>query len=133
MNVTQKRQLAHEIKEDMSHRFCTDTWWKHPMFSKLFGQDITYTDGVKMIAEKADAYWLIDKVIGDIYDMELYKHGRLIEIRLDVDIENSTGKLSYVDGDYNALNEVEIPFTDFPMEHLKLWMSNSVLLLPCEY
>ena len=50
------QQDAAALEADLA-QFCgTDNWWKH------WTGRITYTDGVKFLAEKAGAFWLIDLV-----------------------------------------------------------------------
>ena len=52
--LTQQDVVA--LEADLAQFSGTDNWWKHRT-----GR-LTYTDGVKFLAEKAGAFWLIDLV-----------------------------------------------------------------------
>lgn len=41
---------------DLSHFHCTENYWRH------WSKRLAYTDGVKFVAERGGAYWLIDAV-----------------------------------------------------------------------
>lgn len=44
-------------KADLAPFTGSETWYRHAINRK-----ITFTDGAKYVAEKADAYWLLDEI-----------------------------------------------------------------------
>ena len=88
-----------------------------------------YTDGVKAMADKYGAYWLIDVIAS--YQSKLKK----AEFQI-WEIEASEGKAVVImkeDTDRKPLVRQEIKYTTFPSGTFKLWLSNGTLLLPSEY
>ncbi len=107
----------------------TDNWYRH------WTKAITYTDGVKFVAEKYGAYWLIDAIASYQHKKILHENGledfQLWE--LTVNQEKSTAILKCRrDTDEAPLITQRIPFTDFP-ESIKLYVEGGVLLLPNEH
>ena len=100
----------------------TENYYKHP-----YG--IYYTDGVRYLAEKARSYWLIDAIASwqrevgscsfQIWELRV-KDGRgLLTMKEDT---NEPVKVSQV-----------IHYTDFPLQYIKLYLVDRVLMLPSEY
>ncbi len=88
---------------------------------------IHFTDGVKYMAERAGAYWLID-AIGSYRRKEAFQ---IWELKVDA---GKRAVLTMVeDSDEPVLVRQEIPFTDFPMQSIKLYLIDGILLLPSEY
>ena len=112
------------------------------------------TDGIMGVAQEASAYWLID-IVGSLkYEpkvwAEMNEH-RLIVCKLEVNLEKSTavftatempedGKTSTLEA-AKAIYTQEIPYTDFPLEEVTMWLDmesrshegEQVLFLPSEY
>ena len=107
-------------ESDLAQFTCTENYYRHP-----FG--ITYTDGVKFMAEKAEAYWLIDAIAS-------YQSKEPFQLwELAVKDDRSAVLTARTDSDQDPFITQEIPYTDFPMERITLWVSDGVLLLPSEY
>ena len=87
------------------------------------------TDGVKALAEAAGCYWLLDVIGSYQYDTKLDKAFQVW--KLSVDLENSTGVVRGYN-DNTLIIEQEIPFTDYPLAELKLFLMDGILLLPNE-
>ena len=51
-------QVASQNTLDLSGFTGSERWYRHPLVTSL-----VYTDGVKYVAERAGAYWLIDKIV----------------------------------------------------------------------
>jgi len=97
---------------------------------------IVYTDGVKFVADKGKAYWLIDAIASwqpeiknnpDAY-FQVWKL-KVNEDRtalLTCEIEDSEGKTK-------TPVKQEIKYTDFPLKEVKLYCVDGVLMLPTEY
>jgi hypothetical protein len=92
---------------------------------------IIYTEGVKDLAEKCHAYWLIDLIIShqlikkvkaerfQVWDLKRVKADKFTIITTD--------------GNSNKVSSQNIPYSDFPYDIATLWLVDGTLLLPCEY
>lgn len=101
----------------------TEYYYKHWLGYK-------YTDGVKYLAQKAGAFWLIDAVCSYQYkfkniDFQLWE--------LTVNEDNSAVLTMREDSDKPLLVKQEIPWTDFPLQHIELYFIDGVMLLTSEY
>lgn len=119
MNET---QLLHHLKQFTG----TEQWFRHEIYRLL-----TYTEGVQFLAENAEAYWLIGEILGAQYDSIEVKREPFQCWTLTTD--KNRGILTCEDGNGLAVFRKFIPFTDFPMKEIRLFFTNSVLLLPSEY
>ena len=88
------------------------------------------TDGVLALANAAECFWLLD-VIGS-YQTNKKLDPNFQVWKLTVDHETHKGKVCAFN-DATFVLEQDIPFTDFPLEELKLYLMRGVLLLPSEY
>lgn len=106
---------------------CTEQHHRHAVGPML------YTDGVKLLAEAAQCYWLLD-LIGS-YQPSLAKEEDFQSWVLDFNIMTSKWEASCSDGDKRELVRQVIDYSDFPRELApqRLWLTNGVLLLPEEY
>ncbi len=105
------------------------------MFYRHWTGRLVYTEGVKYLAEKGDAYWLIDAIISHQPDKRI-KSSELATFQLwelVVHKDKSATLTVRADSDRPAAITQEIPFTDFPLESIKLYVCTGTLLLPSEY
>ena len=103
----------------------TINYYRHPL-------GIIFTDGVKYLAEKAGAYWLIDAIASWQIEEKVRTYPfQLWELKVN---ENQTATLTMREdtGEPEIVRQ-EIPFTDFPLEYQKLYLVDKVLMLPSEY
>jgi len=91
---------------------------------------ISYTDGVKYLADKAGAYWLIDEIALAQLDKKIAAEEFQVW-KLTVRPDH-TATLACEDGNYNAVFSKELTFTDFPLESISIWFENDVIYLPGE-
>ena len=90
-----------------------------------------YTDGVKLIAEKLQAYWLLD-IVGSVCVYTLKKMSDdLLLVTLTV-ADNETAVFK-VENDTQALYTQQIEYTDFPAGKWKFYLQNGVFFLNSEY
>jgi len=93
------------------------------------------TDGAKYLAEKAQCYWLMDVIWSHTHCEKWLGKEDFIVCTLTV--LNSKATVAFDDGNSNILMTQEIPFTDFPLNKIKLYVvsdgSNFVVMLPSEY
>lgn len=107
----------------------TSQWYKHPLFGYL------YTDGIKYLAENANAYWLID-IIFSFQNNEKIKNDKMLRQfqfwKLIKHKDDSATLICERDKDDVAFT-TKINFTDFPLNEIDLWFTNKTLILPSEY
>ena len=127
--------------EDLAQFHGTENWYRHELLRRLI-----YTDGVKYVAEKGGAYWLIDLIAS--HQAGIRKRARLDKsFRPEFQVWTLTracdgfaGGAAVIvcdDGDDLEMARQEIEFTDFPLPSIKLFCAfygeHYVLMLPSEY
>ena len=117
MNIT-------ELKTELNQFTGTERYYLH--FS-----DFRYTDGIKQLAEKAEAYWLIDVIAS--YQSEPKVKSLSIQFwRLNVADKKAT-IICQEDTGIKPVVTQKIEYTDFPEGEIMLYVQNGVLFLPSEY
>ncbi|MBR0753550.1 hypothetical protein JQ604_15280 [Bradyrhizobium jicamae] len=107
----------------------TGHWYRHNLV-----RGITYTDGVKYMAERAGAYWLIDEIALAQIGEPRVKAEPFQSWKLRV--ADSKATLTCDDGNGNIVFSKAIDFTDFPLDQIDIWVEEGegrVILLPCEH
>lgn len=102
----------------------TEKYYKH------WTNRIIYTDGIQYLAEKAGAYWLVDTIASyqkDFSDagFQVWTLSKYLDDSAVLTMKEDSGEPDIV--------RQEIGYTDFPLESIRLWVSNGVLMLPSEY
>lgn len=91
------------------------------------------TDGVKYMADTAEAYWLVDAAAS--YLLELGSADWFVLVRLAA--SNGAAVLTLEDGNGGVRVQQMIPYTDFSMSEFTLYAcwdgEHWVLMLPSEY
>lgn len=88
-----------------------------------------YTDGVRFLAQNADAYWLLEYVFtNQILPVLKNQPFQVWKIK----VVDASATITVEDGNDKVLKNFKIPFTDFPLEKFTLWLEGDVLLLPSE-
>lgn len=115
------------LQSDIAQFTGTNNYYLHPT------KKLKYTDGVKFIAEKYGAYWLIDAIASyqgsKALNVEDLKRFQLWELK--VDSGTATLKCKPDSGQPPVIRQW-IEFTDFP-ESITLYVEGDVLLLPLEH
>ena len=126
---TDRERLAEELEQFIAFRNGCDQVFRHWL-------GFNYTDGVKHVADKAGAHWLIDAIGSYQPSSKLRRNQRLQEFQLwelKVDPEAKTGVLTLrEDDDVKPTVTQKIEYTDFPLASIKLYLENGLLLLPSE-
>ena len=112
------------IRATLAQAYGTSQYWKvYP--------DLLITDGVKLMAEMCNAYWLLQDAFIWLHSDKL-KGEEFIVFKLTLDEHSAL--LSIEDGNYNILAKQDIPFSDFPLqEGIIMYWCDNVLMLPTEY
>ena len=110
--------INHGSASDIRHQFSSI-----PFFPMI-------TDGVNALAEAAECYWLLD-ILGS------YQTNKRLDKEFQVWVleVNHNDDTAVVRGynDTELIITQEIPFTDFPLEHVKLYLADGVIMLLSEY
>lgn len=115
-----------KLKTELRQFTGTEQYYCNPLFPEH-----KYTDGVKYLAEQMGAYWLVDFVFS--YCEVPALDGENFQVwKLSVNEDNSA-LIRVEDGNNNQLKDFKIPFTDFPLQDIDLWLIDKVLILPSEY
>lgn len=113
--------------------------YRHPLNPKVI-----YTPGIKHLAERAGAYWLIDVVASYVGTSVMQKaiadDGRLAALqfwRLDVCGDHTAIVTCRADSGLKPVITQVIEYTDFPLAYIDLWLGYDgsvwTLYLPSEH
>lgn len=101
----------------------TQHWYKH-----MCGT--TYTDGIKYLADKAQAYWLLDIVAS--YQPK-HKDKPFQIWKLTVNKDQTAVVTMKEDSNKPIVIKQKIPYTDFPLHEIEFYCIDGVMLLKSEY
>jgi len=111
--------------DDLAHFTGTENWYRHGLVRNML-----YTDGVKFVAERGAAFWLIDKVA----TLQLEERIRSEPFQVwRLKVEGSAATLTCDDGNDNVIHSERIDYTDFPMAEITFFVEGDVILLPSEH
>ena len=100
-------------------------------YHKLTLMSLLATDGVKMVAEKAEAFWLVD-AIGS-YQTNPKVQALAIQF-WTLEVKDNQAVLFCVeDCGMPRIVEQEIKYTDFPDGNWKFYVQQGIMMLPGEY
>ena len=105
----------------------SENWYRHALV-----RTITYTDGVKYLAARAVAYWLLDEIALS-QSLKAVKAETFQVWTLKLDAKGNSASLTCDNGDKKVVYTKRIKFTDFPLPEIKLYCTDGVILLPSEY
>ena len=115
--------MSEDLEDKLFQFHGTENYYSHFL-------GLLYTDGIKYLADEAQAYWLIDAIAS--YQPEL--KGIPFQLwELEVEKDQSCCLTAREDLGKPALIEQAIAYTDFPLEKIKLYCCDNVLMLPGEY
>jgi len=117
---------AAQLQSELRYFTGTEQYFYHQMFPKF-----RYTDGVRFLAQEAGAYWLLEKIFSNQILPEI-RGERFQFWKLSV-TENQSANLTCEDGNGTVVYAEKIDYTDFPLEEITFFFTDSVLLLPSEY
>jgi hypothetical protein len=129
--MSKREELAAEIRKALPHFIGTEQWHRwNPIF-----RNYLLTDGALYVAEKANAFWLVD-AIASWHTKKAVRREPFQVWKLTVNSSSHAG-LVCEDGNGNVVATQEIEHTDFPLEEITLWCIQDgqhwVILLPSEY
>ncbi|KAI9129346.1 DUF6876 family protein [Acaryochloris sp. CCMEE 5410] len=122
---------ASELHAELAHCYGSESHYQHWL-------GIRYSEGVKTLTEKGECPWLLDEIAS-------YQQARIIKCNpnlqefqlwmLTVNPDQSAVLNCYEDSPSTCSPVItqEIPFTDFPLLEMKLYVEYGVVLLPSEH
>lgn len=121
---TQNKTLT---KADLRQFIGTEHWYRHWAV-----RHITYTDGAKYVADTAGAYWLLDEIaFAQSADKKVAAQAfQLWKLTVRPDC---TATLTCEDGNYKVVFTKALGYTDFPLDEVKFYFTDNVILLTSEY
>ena len=123
-------KFKNEVLDFINNAIGTEKYYNY----SPFGSKLLLTDGVYTIANAIDCFWLIDLIASHQGNNKLDR-----DFQVWILTVNEKRRSAVVCG-YNDCGNGEKPIitqkiscTDFPLEELKLYLCNEVLILPHEY
>lgn len=122
---------ATEIREQLANAIGTVNYYRTIVGGFL------HTDGVKAMAELCEAFWLIDAV--GSHQRKALRTAELVDFQAwTLKVEDSRAVLTCTDGNESEIITQKIPFTDFPLDEIKFYVTRAdqkhwVMMLPSEY
>lgn len=105
-------------------------------FYRHWTNHLLYTEGIQFMAKRSGAYWLIDAIASYQPDKRIKSRPELIDFQLwelTVAEDCSAVLTIHGDSDQTAVITQKIPYSDFPLPRIKLYVCSGTLLLPSEY
>ncbi|MEG5036213.1 DUF6876 family protein [Microcoleus sp. AT3-D2] len=127
---------AETLTKNLQHFCGSEQYYRHFL-------GINYTDGVKYLADNAQAYWLIDAIAS--HQPKARRIRRLTEFQLWFLHVGKEHEFIKPKGNNDAVLTCwedtpklgvtpaiiqQIPYTDFPLKEIKLFLQERVLILP---
>lgn len=104
----------------------SEHWYRHGI-----NRRVLFTDGAKHVADAGGAYWLLDAIAIAQNERRVATEAfQLWTLKVAAD---RSATLTCEDGNGKAVFTQRIPFTDFPLEEVSLYVTDSAILLPSEY
>ncbi|MEA5573466.1 DUF6876 family protein [Calothrix sp. UHCC 0171] len=92
-----------------------------------------YTEGIKYLADETNCYWLLDAIFSH-QTKQFLSNPNLREFQIwHLRVENNSGILTCEWDTNQEVLRQEIEYTDFPLDRIKLYLAEEVLILPSEY
>jgi hypothetical protein len=128
---SQRQQQAEALQDALAHCCGSENWYQHWMNARF-----RYTDGVKLLADRAGAYWLLDAIVSHQTSKQIRSSKSLQEFQLwelKVNADQSCVLTCRVDSDMPPVVAQSIEYTDFPLDYIKMYVEDGVILLPSEH
>lgn len=117
---------AHQLTEDLRNFYGTQNYY-------LFGAELVLTEGIKYLADTANAYWLLTAIKSHLADCFAISDFCVAKLS----VEKQTAHLVITDGNDHILAHQQFDYTDFPIKSITIYVLKShpysVILLPSEY
>lgn len=116
-----------KLENDLNQFTGTEQYHRFSSLSKL-----VMTDGVKYLCDKAGSYWLMDVISS--YQHKCNQDDMLREFQVwTLKVKDGKGIVTCNRDKNDTAFTQKIPYTDFPMNEIKLYCINGVIMLTSEY
>jgi hypothetical protein len=119
------------IRSALAQATGTEKYWR--FFPE--NDNFLLTDGVKLMAEMCDAFWLVTAAFSWQSKRNVRNESfQVWTLRFEDKKKGGSAILTCEDGNNRELTRQMIEYTDFPLpEGITLYLDDNVLLLPSEY
>lgn len=117
---------ANELLADLSQFTGSQQSYFHPTFKAFI-----YTEGIRYLAQNAECYWLLEHIF--LHQTNAKIKAQEFQVWKLTKDSDSKATITVDDGNDNIIETFDIPFTDFPLDSIKLYFIGNTLLLPSEY
>jgi hypothetical protein len=103
----------------------SEVLYQNPLYGPL-----RYTAGARHVAVAGEAWWLLDLIAS------YRRHPKVRSAWFQtwtLEVAEQSGMVMCTDGEDHLLVTQHLPFTDFPLKAITLWVVDNVLMLPSEY
>ncbi|MDE1905130.1 MAG: hypothetical protein KGH75_01585 [Rhodospirillales bacterium] len=125
MQTEQAEDRQSALQAGLAMHTGSETCYRH------WAGSLRFTEGVKFLADEANAYWLIDNIAWSRLKAEVRRE-EFVLWKLVVH-DNHTATLIAEDGNSRELLRQAVPWTDFPLKEISFYLTDNTLLLPGEY
>lgn len=106
-----------ELQAGLAQFTGTETWYRYRLGQVILAY---YTDGIKYLADHAECYWLLTEIVVAQTEVNISTEPfQVWNLRID---ENHRATLCCEDGNNTILLTKAIPFTDFPLREIDIWV-----------
>jgi len=125
---TAMRISINEFRNTLAEFIGTANYYLHQLPN---GMSIKLTDGCQFVREFAGggAYWLFDLILSHQMNLKTFEF-QVWKLKKQ---ENESWLIQCSDGNDKFLAAQEIPYSDFPIDSIEIWLIDGVALLPSEY
>ncbi len=110
-----------EIQNGLAQCYCSERYYKNRVLT------FQYTEGIHYLWNSCDSYWLLIAISShnrkepfQVWELQKFDDNTaLLTMKEDSGLPN--------------IVEQKIPYTDFPLDSIKLYLIDGILLLPSEY
>lgn len=122
---------ADELTRNLAYFTGTEKWHKWNPLTPNY----VLTDGALYLAENAGAFWLMDLIASYYHDQKVKAESFQV---WKLTVTGESAVVVCTDGNENELTRQDIPYTDFPLPEMTLFVGQDeepywVILLPSEY
>ena len=119
MTTTQVKPTPEEIASELaSYNQGSENFYHHD-------NSVTYTDGIKYLADSCEAYWLIDLISSYQCERRIRQHPFQVWT-MHVD-DRKVAQIRCEDGNGHLITRQAVPFTTFPLETITLYLEDGSL------
>jgi hypothetical protein len=97
----------------------------------ILDYSIAFTDGVRFLVEEGHAWWLPDLILSFQWRPRVYNEEFQVWTLLKQ--KDETWTITCTDGNDAVLCRQHLPYSDFPIESLKLYVVDKTIMLTSEY